>query len=190
LQLFTRKNFFPFFLIGVLGIVLFVPNAKAVLLKAFLRTGLFNAAAKKETTIIKAGTFGPLSFVNHNGERINTTDLQGKTIFINFWASWCPPCVAEMGSVNALYNKLKNDPRIVFIIADTDNNFPAALSFMKENNYDLPVYEIASAVPENLFTGALPTTLVIDASGNIVQRHEGIANYDTVKMLEFLKSLL
>ena len=61
---------------------------------------------------------------------------------------------------------------------------------MKKNNYDLPVYGIISSVPENIFSGTLPTTIIIDAKGNIVQKHEGIANYDTKAMVEFLNSLL
>jgi thiol-disulfide isomerase/thioredoxin len=158
LKSFIKKNFFTAVWIAVLGVVLFVPDAKAFLLKIFIHTGLFNASTKKETTIIKAGTFSNFSFVDQNGIKLNALNMQGKVIFINFWATWCPPCIAEMGSVNALYNKLKDDPRFVFILADADNNFSLAISFMKKNNYNLPVYGIRSAVPENLFSGTLPTT--------------------------------
>ncbi|MEP6746506.1 MAG: TlpA disulfide reductase family protein [Bacteroidota bacterium] len=189
MTVFIKKHFFTAVWIILLGIVLFIPDAKAFLLKTFLYTGIFNASAKKEAIVIKAGTFTNFSFAGQNGSTLSLSDLKGKCVFINFWATWCPPCMAEMGAVNALYNKLKNDSRFVFIIADADNNFPLALSFMKKNNYNLPVYGIASPVPQNIFTGTLPTTLIIDVDGNIVQKHEGIANYNTGAMLEFLKGL-
>ena len=189
LKSFIKKNFITGVLIAVVVILLLVPGAKVLVLKTFVHTGLLNAPAKKGSNIIKAGTFS-LLFIDEKNEQISITALQGKVVFINFWATWCPPCVAEMGSVNALYNKLKDDPRIVFIMADADNNPVSSLSFMKRNGYHLPVYRIALPVSENLFTGTIPATLIIDARGNIVQRHEGIANYNTNDMVVFLRSLL
>lgn len=187
---FIRKNFFTAVWILLLGSLLFYPPAKIFLLRLFINTGIFNAGTKKETNISQEGLAPNFSFIDQKGIKQNTADLKGKVIFINFWATWCPPCVAEMGSVNALYDKLKDDPRFVFIIADTDNNFLQSISFMKKNKYDLPVYGLASSIPENLFTGTIPTTLIIDANGSIVQKHEGIANYDTEDMVKFLQSLV
>jgi thiol-disulfide isomerase/thioredoxin len=189
LKQFIRKNLSTLFLILLLGVLLFNPNAKAFFLKAMLSTGFFNASTKKESKSVNA-EMTALLFTDKNGTRINTTDLKGKVIFINFWATWCPPCIAEMGSVNALYNKLKNDPRFVFIIADTDNNLQHSGAFMNKHQYDLPVYQVAGPVSPDLFNGTLPTTLIIDSKGNLIQKHEGIANYDTKAMVEFLQSLL
>ncbi|MES1222570.1 MAG: TlpA disulfide reductase family protein [Bacteroidota bacterium] len=186
---FIKKNFSSLLLLVIIGILLFNPNAKAFLLRTLLHTGIFNASTKKETDSLYTITAPALSFVDSENNRINTTELKGKIIFINFWATWCPPCIAEMSSINSLYNKLKNDSSIVFVLADTDNNFTSSLAFMKKNGYNLPVYQLASSVPENLFSGTIPATLIIDANGNIVQKHEGIANYDTKEMTGFLKGM-
>ena len=187
---YIRKNFFTLFLTLLLAVVLLVPNAKAVFLKAMLGTGVFNASTRKEISNKRETAITTLSFTDKNGSTLNTADLKGKVIFINFWATWCPPCIAEMGSINALYNKLKSDPRFVFILADADNNLSKSAAFMDKHQYSLPVYQIASSPPENIFSGTLPTTIIVDAKGQLVQKHEGMANYDTQAMMEFLKSLL
>jgi thiol-disulfide isomerase/thioredoxin len=189
LQQFFRKHFSTLILLLLAGIVLFSPNAKAFVLKALLGTGVLNARTEKEQREDSSAARMGLVFTDAKGDTFNTAALRGKVVFINFWATWCPPCIAEMGSINALYNKLKTDPRIVFIMADADSNLPAAASFMQKHQYDLPVYRVAGALPANLFTGTLPTTLIIDANGKLVQKHGGIANYDTPAMLDFLKGL-
>jgi thiol-disulfide isomerase/thioredoxin len=173
---------------AVILLLLFYPPAKIFLLKALLHTGLFNASTKT-APVIKENKSADLFFTDQNGITQHMAELRGKVIFINFWATWCPPCIAEMGSINALHAKLKHDPHFVFILANADNNLPASIAFMNKNKYDLPVYTISSAIPENLFSGTLPATLIVDAGGNIVQKHEGIANYDTAAMLAFLQSL-
>ena len=94
-----------------------------------------------------------------------------------------------MGSINALYSKLKNDSRFVFILVDADGHLPAAAAFMAKHGYDLRVYRSAGPVSADLYSGSLPTTLIIDTNGNQVQKHEGIANYDTRNMEQFMRSL-
>lgn len=185
---YARKNLLTALLMILLLVVLFVPGAKALLLKTCMRTGLFNAPAKT-TMVAGADGFKGLSFTGEKGNRLNTADLKGKVIFVNIWAVWCPPCVAEMGSIDALYNKLKTDPRFEFILADADSNLPAARLFMLKNGYSLPVYQLASVLPANLYSGTIPTTLIIDPAGNVVQQHEGIANYNTDAFVQTLKTL-
>jgi len=183
-----KKNWFTFLLILLIAVLFFVPNAKAFLLHGLIKTGLFNASVKKEN--IKILSPETIFFINKNGARKNICDLKGKVIFINFWATWCPPCVAEMPAINALYNKLKNDSNFVFIMADADNDFQKSLSFMKKNNYSLPVYNSNGDLHAAIFDGTTPTTIIINPEGNIVQKHEGIANYDTQAMMDFLHSLI
>ena len=189
MQSFLRKNFLSIILFGCLGVLLFVPNTKAYLLKGLLHTGLFNARTAKETSGIRLTDVSGISFTDINGNRMSLVDLKGKVVFINCWATWCPPCIAEMGSVNALYNKLKADNRFVFILADADNNLPLSTLFMRKHGYSLPVYQPASALPGELFSGTLPTTIIIDSNGQPVYKHEGVADYDTDKMIAFLRSL-
>lgn len=182
-----RKNIVSTLLVAVLLVILFVPNAKAWVLKTLLGTGVFNAGTTRQTE--QQAAVEGITFTDATGQLLNTTNLKGKVIFINFWASWCPPCLAEMGSIQSLYDKLKKDNRVVFILADADNNPQLAADFMQKHGYNLPVYQSSSIIPEHLYTGTLPTTLIIDSKGQLVQKHEGIANYDTAEMRNFLLSL-
>ncbi len=50
-----------------------------------------------------------LNLVNSKGEKVNMEQFRGKVIFLNFWATWCPPCIAEMPGINNLYQEVKND---------------------------------------------------------------------------------
>lgn len=188
MQQFLKKNLSTILILAVFALLLFNPGAKAFVLKTLMLTGVFNAGTAKEPAHSNSKAI-PLVFADSKGTRINTAELKGKVLFINFWAAWCPPCIAEMGSINALYNKLKADPRFIFIMVDADSDLPAAGAFMTKHGYNLPVYRVAASVPADLYGGSLPTTLIIDASGVLVQKHEGIARYDTRNMELFMQSL-
>ena len=116
---FIKNNLVNILLTGFVLVVLFNPDAKSWMLQQLVKVGLFNAEIKKEglKDVPKNISF---SFVNSEGKMLNTAELKGKVVFINFWASWCPPCRAEMPSIQALYNKLKSDDRIVFLFMNED----------------------------------------------------------------------
>ncbi len=95
-------------------IFIFSPGAKAWLLQRVISTGLFNAEIKNEQPAnIATPTF---SFTDSNGIRVTSAELKGKVVLINFWASWCPPCRAEMPSLNKVYLTLRNDSRYCFLV--------------------------------------------------------------------------
>jgi thiol-disulfide isomerase/thioredoxin len=178
-------------LIGLLLLVLVSPNAKSWVLKQFVSIGLFKADLSQDK-ITKPANSSALnfSFVDENGRSVAVSDLKGKVVFINFWASWCPPCRAEMPSINAMYNKLKDDDRFVFLFVSEDDNFAAAKNYMQKNNFALPVFNSSGNIPAEVYNGTLPTTTILDKDGNIVMMHEGMANYNSEKFLKQLKALL
>lgn len=75
------------------------------------------------------------------------------------------------------------------MLADADGNLDKSTAFMKKKKFDLPVYTPAGSIPEELFRGSLPTTVIINKRGEIVFAHEGMANYDTPEMEKFLNEL-
>lgn len=182
-----KKNWFIFLLIIAIAFLLIVPDAKIFLLRGLIKTGLYNANTKKEN--IKIPKPENIFFVDETGIQKSLEDLKGKVVFINFWATWCPPCAAEMPTINALYNKMKNDNHFIFIMVDADNDFKRSLPFMQSHHYNFPVYNFNGNIPQTIYSGTLPQTIIINAEGNIVQRHAGIANYDTQSMIDFLHSL-
>lgn len=176
------------FIIVVLALI-FIAPAKALMIRGLMIIGLFQPDVPKT---IDAGSYlnsAAISFKSADGKIVNLADQKGKVVFINFWATWCPPCIAEMPSVNQLHEKLKGNKNIVFIMVDADNDFGRSASFMSKHDFSLPIYQANSTMPNALFSGTLPTTVIVDKTGKIIFRHEGVADYGNAKLLAYLQKL-
>ncbi|MFC3561692.1 TlpA family protein disulfide reductase [Pedobacter jamesrossensis] len=184
---FIKKNIFNTIFVAILLVIVFVPDAKAFFLKGLMEIGFYSP--KVEETKIEVANLSGIRFKNVKGELVDLGELKGKVIFLNFWATWCPPCRAEMPSLNKLYNQFKNDSNIVFLFADADGDLLKSAKFMTDRKYEMPVYKVESDVPEQIFTGSLPTTLIFDKQGRISFKHEGVANYFDKKFIDFLNKL-
>ena len=177
------------FFIGMVCLLIFVPGAKSWVMKQMLNAGLFkaNAGANQyhaRPLLLSAG----FADTDIKGNKISINALKGKKVFINFWATWCPPCRAEMPQLQNLYTATKENKNIVFLFISEDDQIDKAIEYLRDNNYDLPVSTTAGTVQAEIYSGTLPTTLVLDKQGTIVYKHEGIANYNTEKFKEFLNS--
>jgi thiol-disulfide isomerase/thioredoxin len=122
------------------------------------------------------------------GNSLLMSSLKSKTLFINFWATWCPPCIAEMPNIQGLYSDLKEDKDIVFLMISLDQDPQKAADFMKRKVYDLPVYFPRSPKPRVYDTSVVPTTYVVDGNGYIVMKKRGMAQYNTKRFMEFLRA--
>jgi len=131
-----------------------------------------------------------VSFQAVDKSTINTKDLIGKVVFINFWATWCPPCIEEMPSIQALYNQFKDNPDIVFLLVDVDADLKGAERFMRKHKLDMPLYIPNSNLPTSFLEGAIPTTVILDKRGNIDVRLEGGRDYRAPQMVQAIESLL
>lgn len=177
--------------------IAFIPEAKGLVMRGLIRIGLFEpdishlkpkpaSGPEEPATLMMAPD---VEFTSAGGQTISLGRLRGKVVFLNFWATWCGPCIAEMPSVNALYNQLKHRDDVAFILVDADSNLKKAAAFMQRKNFALPVYTAESGVPEQLFRGNLPTTIVIDKSGRVIMQHEGMADYNSPKFVQFMNEL-
>ncbi|WP_231460496.1 TlpA disulfide reductase family protein [Pedobacter sp. Leaf132] len=184
---FIKKNIVSTLLIAFLLLIIFVPDAKAFLMRGLMEVGLFSPKVEKTETP-KMDLSG-IKFSNAKGEITDLHSLEGKVIFLNFWATWCPPCRAELPSINKLYNQFKNDKDLVFLFVDADSNLPKSIKFMADRKHEMPVYKAESQIPEQIFSGSLPTTVIFDKKGRFAFKNEGIANYANKKFIEFINQL-
>lgn len=182
-----KKNWGSILFYAVILIFIFSPTAKALLLRGIISTGLFKAEIQKEQPKNISAT-PDFSFTDVNGKVVTSTSLKGKVVFINFWATWCPPCRAEMPSLDKLYKNLKTDNDVVFLFVNEDEDRQKAINYIENNNFSIPLYNRLSVSPE-IFGGTLPTTIVLDKEGKIVLKHEGMADYDNEKFITQLKEL-
>jgi thiol-disulfide isomerase/thioredoxin len=185
---FFRKHWFSIIFYGIIALVIFHPGAKSWLLKQVVSTGLLMANINKEKDNLQiAGNF---SFTDNSGHNTSISDLRGKVVFINFWASWCPPCRAEMPDLNNLYQKLKSDNRFVFLFMNEDEDKNKAVEYLRKNNFTLPLHFSLGNVPAEIYNGSLPTTVVLNKNGEIVLKHSGMAAYDSPGFIKQLNDLL
>jgi thiol-disulfide isomerase/thioredoxin len=123
------------------------------------------------------------------GKHHNFAEFRGQLIFLNLWATWCPPCRAEMPSIQSLYDEYK-DRDIVFVMLSSDEEFNKIRKYVDRKEFSFPVYQLASPLPEALYSGSIPTTYVIDQDGKILMKNSGMANYNTTKFKKFIESHL
>lgn len=128
-----------------------------------------------------------LSLRNQKGEKVEMEDLRGKVIFLNLWATWCPPCIAEMPGIDALAKKI-DDKEVVFLMLSLDQDFEKARAFHKRKGYSFDVYEVEGKLPKMYYSQSIPTTFVISGDGELVLTHTGMADYNTKEFQEFLLS--
>ncbi len=153
--------------------------------QAILSTGIIQPdVSDLKNDVSAAGV--DMHLIDEFGNRSQLSDFRGNAIFLNFWATWCPPCLAEMPGIERLYQKVK-DNRIDFVMISTDDDFQKAIDFRKRKKYSFPIYRIAEPVPAELQSDALPTTFVLDGDGRVLMKHSGMAEYDTAKFIKFLK---
>jgi len=184
-----KKNWGSLLFYALLALVIFSPSAKSWLLQQAVSTGLFKAEIKKDHTDKNTAPIS-FSFNDASGRTVDIAELKGKVVFINFWASWCPPCRAEMPSLENLYQKLKDDNRFVFLFMNEDEDKNKAAQYLQKNQFTIPLHSISGNVPAEIFSGTLPTTVVLNKEGKVVLKHQGMAEYDSEDFIAQLKEML
>ncbi len=125
-----------------------------------------------------------------DGKTVNFKSLKGKVVFLNMWATWCPPCVAEMPNIQKLYDKVGSD-KIAFVMLSVDEGGPEKVKkFIDKKGFTFPVYMPAGQLPQEFYSNAIPTTFIISPEGKIVAKQEGMADYDNQVVRDFLKSMV
>lgn len=194
-KIWLRKNWSTALLVSIFIVLLVSPDAKAWLMRQIISTGLMNSKIEeKETEPAVEST--PLSSTenfsvrNDKGEIINTSDLKGKVVFINFWASWCPPCRAEFPSIQTFYDRFKSNKDLVFLTVNLDEQTALGKMYLEKEQFTVPFLVAEGLIPISFFNGSLPTTVVLDKSGKIRMHHAGMADYSKESFYQEINQLL
>lgn len=121
-----------------------------------------------------------------DGSILNLEDLKGKKVFINLWATWCPPCRAEILSIEKLYKKTDRD-KVAFVMLSLDDNFNSAKRFAKTKRMQLPIYYPAENLPSLFNINGIPATFIFDEKGELIKSNIGMDDYNTSSYVRLLK---
>lgn len=114
--------------------------------------------------------------ISHEGEKVDFSQFKGKPVFLNFWATWCPPCVAELPEIQKAWEK--HGSSVDFLLVT--NQDPAEVkAFMDKHGYTVPVHYTGSQAPTVFKHSSIPTTYIISPDGKIVVNKKGAVNWDS-----------
>ena len=124
------------------------------------------------------------------GESVSLSEYRGKLVLINFWATWCPPCVEEMPSMEKLYKKMKGKPFEILAVSTIESE-SAVKEFVKKNGFSFSILlDKDGSVAEKYGVFSLPETYILDRDGKVVENIKGPFQWDTEKAIEYFNSLL
>jgi thiol-disulfide isomerase/thioredoxin len=121
------------------------------------------------------------------GGKLNFSDSEAKVVLLNFWASWCPPCVAELPSMQNLYNAYGDAVDFYFVTAEDAEKVKR---FLNKKGYTFPVYIERQPAPSPLQVSTIPTTFLISANGRVIIQKTGAARWDSEKVRTTLDGLI
>ncbi len=178
-------------LIGVLLILIYTPvgtKITSTLQRGILATGLIKPSLETDELKAQKADYG-FTIADREGNRIDFANYKGKTVFLNFWATWCGPCIAEMPDINELHDVYQDNDSIEFIMIAVDDDFRKALDYVDEKEYSLPIFQLKTSLPSVYSASTIPTTYVISPRGKIVVERHGIAKYNSESFKEFIRKL-
>lgn len=162
-------------------IIAFVNKGKMLIMQPSLKDA--------ENTISLTEMDYLMEFQDLNGQKLDFSALKGKVIFMNFWATWCPPCVAEMPAIQELYDTYKSNSNVVFLMVS--NETPDVIQkFISRKGYNFPVYINRYKLPDVFTSSSIPTTFVISKSGKLVIREVGAVNWSGENMKKTMNKLI
>ncbi|HEY3930106.1 MAG TPA: TlpA disulfide reductase family protein [Candidatus Koribacter sp.] len=146
------------------------------------------SACYQGTRPAQLGTEAPQFTVSDSDHTVSLKDYRGKIVVLNFWATWCPPCVEEMPSLIALQKDM--GPNVVVLAVSTDVDDNAYHTFIRDHHVDFVTVRDAANKSNALYgTYKFPETYIIDKDGKIRRKFIGAANWTSPDIENFLRSL-
>jgi peroxiredoxin len=131
---------------------------------------------------------------NLDGRTISLSSQKGKVVLLNLWATWCPPCRAEMPSMEILYQKFKNKNFTILAVSTPTpprETRKKVVEFIDEYNYTFPVLiDESKEISYQYGSGSIPTSWIIDAEGKVIGRFVGGMEWDSAAMIEIFEELI
>ena len=173
---------------AIVIVLLIIPQTRLPI-QVFLHKGLAlispSAISVDKQEVLSS--YNNWDLIDSNGQRFNFKEAEGKVVFINFWATWCPPCIAEMPSIDLLYKDYSD--RVVFLLVSNEEA-KTITNFQSKNDYTFKFHQQLTQAPKALQPSSIPQTYIIDKKGRIVMDKTGAANWNSDSLRNLLDDLL
>lgn len=183
-----KKPSFKNILFFVIIIALFIPQIRQPI-QVFMQKGLalFGPSIKNEDNRAVITDYN-WKMKQLDGSDYNFNTAKNKVVLVNFWATWCPPCIAEMPSLQKLYNDYNTSVEFVIV---SNENLEVMQSFLDKNNYSFNTLKTLESPTSTQFNvTSIPRTFLISKSGEIVIDKTGAANWNSEDVRKTIDKLL
>ena len=141
--------------------------------------------------VVSVGDKAPdFQVVTDSGKRITRSDFGGRLLVLNFWATWCPPCVEEMPSLDEFQRRMASSGVVVLGVSVDQNESDYRQFLQKAKVSFLTVRDPQATISSEYGTFKYPETYVIDSSGRVLQKHIGAEMWTDQRLLDGIRALL
>lgn len=143
------------------------------------------------TASVVAGDVAPdFSLEDTNGNQISLSGLRGKVVMVNFWATWCPPCIEEMPSMERLNEVMADDDFVMLAINTEENGRSVVPKFLNKNPYTFTIlYDDKGGVQEQYGVYKFPESFIIRKDGTVAEKIIGPHDWSSSRTIAYLKDL-
>ncbi len=132
-----------------------------------------------------------VTLIDTQGNKLRLSELKESVVFVNFWASWCPPCIEEIPSIESLFRNLSGKPKFKMITILYRDDVDRIIKSAREQGYTLPIYRDPDGFAAIQFgiTG-VPETFIIDKNGILRDKVIGPYTWDSPPVIDTLLKLI
>lgn len=174
---------------GIFAIVLLlllIPQTRKPILLGFNKVrAMFAPSVKYNADNAKLSEYS-WSLLDKEGNTLKLSNMKGEVIFVNLWATWCAPCIAEMSAMDELYRDYKDKMKFLFI---SNEELYKVNAFLTSKGYDLSNFKPASPYPSQLSSKTIPATFIIGKNGVIHVTKKGPADWNSDNVRKLLDKL-
>jgi len=173
-------------LFTALLIAVIFPSSRKVVQSTIIRYSMFQPRETKDVTFLNQNDFN-WEVEDMDGNVIELAQFKNQVLFLNFWATWCPPCIAEMPSIQRLYDEYGN--KMAFVLASQESK-GILNEFMEERGFTFPVYVVRSRKPDVFSSRSIPASFLISPEGQVMMKKQGAARWDGSKVKTLIDEML